>query len=296
MNIISSLDFIRAIIYPGHTIAQLPGVQGPLVAPRVGQRKPGNKKSKQLFGSGFDAKKKMGRGGRTARIQPNKGCQMPRTSPYVLVFASGTKTGGGSGFETLARASRTTPPVLEAWVCGVVTSHFDGGVWRKARALGIPSAYWAGPYLARGYQNFVRYFNADYVMLSGWLKLAAGLEPARTINIHPGPLPRFGGPKLYGHHVHEAVMAAYHRGEVTHSAVTMHFVDAAYDRGPVFFSLPVPIEPHDTPETLAARVNRAEHAWQPRVLNYIVQQQVRLVGHEVVYASAELRRSLMPES
>jgi phosphoribosylglycinamide formyltransferase 1 len=220
---------------------------------------------------------------------------MPRIKPYVLVFASGTKTGGGSGFETLVRASRSTPPILDAWISGVVTSHGDGGVWQKARVWGIPAAYWAGPYAALGYQNFVRYFGADYVMLSGWLKLAAGLDPARTVNIHPGPLPRFGGPKLYGHFVHEAVMAAYRRGEITHSAVTMHFVDAAYDRGPVFFTHPVPIEPQDTPATLAARVNRAEHAWQARVLNYLVHQQVQLVGREVIYASEELRRLLMPD-
>ncbi|MEW6388475.1 MAG: formyltransferase family protein [Thermodesulfobacteriota bacterium] len=221
---------------------------------------------------------------------------MKKTNPHVLVFASGTKTGGGSGFETMVRASRTRPPILAAWICAVVTNHFDGGVWQKAKALGVHSEYWAGPYLAKGYRNFIKYFDADYVMLSGWLKLVAGLDPARTINIHPGPLPRFGGPKSYGHHVHEAVIAAYQRGEITHSAVTMHFVDAIYDHGPIFFTLPVPIEPGDTPETLAAKVNRAEHEWQPRVLNYVVQGQVRLVGKEVVYATEDLKRRLMPEA
>jgi phosphoribosylglycinamide formyltransferase-1 len=108
-------------------------------------------------------------------------------------------------------------------------------------------------------------------------------------------LPRFGGPNLYGHFVHEAVLAAYRRGEVAHSAVTMHFVDEVYDRGPVFFALPVPIEPDDTPETLAARVNMAEHAWQPRVLNYVVQGKVRLVDGKVVYETEELKRLLVPE-
>jgi phosphoribosylglycinamide formyltransferase 1 len=221
---------------------------------------------------------------------------MQNTRPTILVFASGTKTGGGSGFETMVRAARARPPILDAWICAVITNHFAGGVWYKAKALGIPVEYWAGPYRAQGYQNYVKYFNADYVMLSGWLKLVAGLDPARTINIHPGPLPRFGGPKLYGHHVHEAVMAAYRRGEITHSAVTMHFVDAVYDRGPIFFALPIPLEPHDTPETLAGKVNRAEHEWQPRVLNYVVQGKVRLVGREVVYETAELKRRLMPEA
>ena len=221
---------------------------------------------------------------------------MNKTNPNILVFASGTKTGGGSGFETMVRASRTGTPILDAWICAVVSNHFGGGVWHKAEVLGVRPEYWVGPYLAKGYQNLVKYYNADYVMLSGWLKLVAGLDPGRTINIHPGPLPRFGGPKNYGHHVHEAVMAAYHRGEITHSAVTMHFVDAAYDRGPILFALPIPIEPGDTPETLAARLNRAEHEWQPRVLNYVISGQVRLVGKEIVYETAELKRLLMPEA
>jgi len=221
---------------------------------------------------------------------------MTMTNPNMLIFASGTKTGGGSGFETMVRAARTSPPILDAWICAVITNHFEGGVWHKAKALGISSEYWVGPYLAKGYQNYVKYFNADYVMLSGWLKLVAGLDPTRTINIHPGPLPRFGGPKSYGPQVHEAVMAAYHRGEISHSAVTMHFVDALYDHGPIFFALPIPIEPGDTPITLAAKVNRAEHEWQPRVLNHVVQGQVRLVGKEVVYETAELKRLLMPEA
>ena len=175
---------------------------------------------------------------------------MEKTHPNILVFASGTKTGGGSGFETMVRAARTRPPILDAWICAVITNHFDGGVWQKAKALGVHAEYWVGPYLAEGYQNFVKYFKADYVMLSGWLKLVAGLDPARTINIHPGPLPRFGGPKLYGHYVHDAVMAAYRRGEITHSAVTMHFVDPVYDRGPIFFALPIPIEPERYPGDL----------------------------------------------
>jgi phosphoribosylglycinamide formyltransferase-1 len=221
---------------------------------------------------------------------------MQKTLPNILVFASGTKTGGGSGFETMVRAARTRPPILDARICAVVTNHLHGGVWQKAQAFGIPAEYWGGPYDAGGYQRFVKHFHADYVMLSGWLKLVTGIDPARTINIHPGPLPRFGGPQLYGHHVHEAVMAAYRRGEITHSAVTMHFVDERYDRGPIFFALPVLIEPCDTPETLAARLNRAEHEWQSRVLNYVVHGQVRLVEEEVIYESEELRRLLRPEA
>ena len=52
----------------------------------------------------------------------------------------------------------------------------------------------------------------------------------------------------------------------------------------------------DTTEILAAKVNLAEHEWQPRVLNYVVNGQVRLVGKEVVYETEKLQRLLMPEA
>lgn len=189
----------------------------------------------------------------------------------VLVFASGDEKGGGSGFQELIEFSRTNPPVLDAEIVAVVSNYENGGVRQKADALGIPFEYWPGPFDAAGYQQLARRFKADFAMCSGWLKFVKGLNLAKTINIHPGPLPEFGGPGMYGHFVHEAVMAAYLRGEITQSAVTMHFVDeTAYDHGPIIFQLPVLIRPEDTPETLAKRVNEKERAWQAYVLNHIV--------------------------
>lgn len=190
--------------------------------------------------------------------------------PKILVFASGDAQGGGSGFQEMVEQSRTHPPILDAEIVGVVSNHPAGGVFEKSRMLGIPFKYWAGPFTEEGYQGYVRTSGADYVMLSGWLKMVRGLDPGRTINIHPGPLPAFGGPGMYGHHVHEAVMAAYTEGKIMQSAVTVHFVNTEYDRGPTIFRLPVMIRPTDTPETLARRVNEKERAWQSYVLNLVV--------------------------
>lgn len=83
---------------------------------------------------------------------------------------------------------------------------------------------------------------------------------------------------MYGHHVHEAVVEAYKRGEVTHSAVTMHFVTEKYDEGPVFLAVPVPVEAGDTAETLGARVNATEHQWQPVATNLVVNGQIHWDG------------------
>ena len=202
--------------------------------------------------------------------------------PRILVFASGSKDGGGSGFQEMVEFSRTTPAVLDAEIVGVISNHANGGVAQKAIALGIPFRHWNGPFNAEGYQVLVAEFKADYVMLSGWLKKVSGLVPAKTINIHPGPLPKFGGPGLYGHYVHEAVMAAYHRGEITQSAVSMHFVDDKYDHGANIVSFPVLIRENDTPETLAERVNEKERAIQSLVLNEVVNGRIWLDENGVV--------------
>ncbi len=209
----------------------------------------------------------------------------------VLVFASGDEKGGGSGFQELVEFSRTDPPVLDAQIVGVVSNHPNGGVRQKADTLRVPFEHWSGPFDAKGYRALVEGYRADFVMCSGWLKFMRGLDPARTVNIHPGPLPRFGGPGMYGHHVHEAVMAAYRRGEIAQSAVTMHFVDdVAYDNGPTIFQMPVLIRPDDDAVTLARRVNEKERAWQSHILNLVVHGYISLIDGRAVYRSGPVQR------
>jgi len=199
----------------------------------------------------------------------------------VLVFASGDAKGGGSGFLELAEFSRTDPPILDAEIVGVVSNYEHGGVRKKADDSGVPFEFWPGPFDSTGYQAHAAKFDAEFIMCSGWLKLVKGLDPATTINIHPGPLPGFGGPGMYGHYVHEAVIASYKRGEITQSAVTMHFVDETYDTGPVIFRIPVLIRPDDNAKVLAKRVNEKERAWQSYILSRVVHSDIILWNHTV---------------
>ena len=194
----------------------------------------------------------------------------------LLVFASGDKEGGGSGFQKLVEAAKSR--FLRASIVGVVSNHAEGGVYQRAQTLGVPFFHFSGPYTAENYQQYVQMTKADFVSLSGWLKLVNGLPSEKTINIHPGPLPQFGGPGMYGHHVHEAVFAAFKRGEITHSEVCMHFVTDQYDRGPVFFRCRVEIQQDDTAKTIAARVNRAEHEFQWYFTNKVVTGEISWDG------------------
>ncbi|TSC73670.1 MAG: phosphoribosylglycinamide formyltransferase 1 [Parcubacteria group bacterium Gr01-1014_44] len=196
--------------------------------------------------------------------------------PKLIIFSSGTKTGGGSGFENLVKAQKSG--ALLADIVAVVSNHENGGVREKADRLGVPFLLFQGPFEENDYQRIVQDSGAEWVALSGWLKLISGLDPARTFNIHPAPLPRFGGQGMYGRFVHEAVLEAFHRGEVTHSAVTMHFVTPAYDEGPVFFRFPVEILADDTTETLGLRVNKVEHQWQPKITSMVVNGEISWDG------------------
>ena len=101
---------------------------------------------------------------------------------------------------------------------------------------------------------------AELIVLSGYLRQLGPKTLARyrgrILNIHPGPLPRFGGHGMYGRRVHEAVIAA----GVAESGVCIHLVDEEYDRGPVIARRGVAVRPGDTPETLEARVTALEPA------------------------------------
>lgn len=216
--------------------------------------------------------------------------------PRVLVLASGEADPkkGGSGFQAMVEYTRTHPCVLNANIVGVASNHPAGGVWAKAEVLGIEFTHCPKPMTADDYRVLAEYFDAHFVMCSGWLLPVSGLDPARTLNIHPGLLPQFGGKGMWGHHVHEAAMKAYHAGNTTQSGVAMHFVtdyekqrasgvEDPYDKGPIICWFPVLIRPDDTPETLAVRVNEVERFVQSRVLNLIVHGDICSHGDHVGY-------------
>lgn len=202
----------------------------------------------------------------------------------LLVFASGSATGGGSGFKNLVKVGRQKN--LAYNIVGVVTHHREGGVVGHAHDLNIPYEVVYPTLSGDDYRNLMREFKADKAALSGWLRPVTGLSTWEVFNIHPGPLPQFGGHGMHGHHVHEAVIREFKRGKITHSAVCMHFVTPYrkvgdkdnYDQGPLIAQVPVPIFDDDTAEKLGARVNTKEHAIQPIYTSLICEGKIALVG------------------
>jgi phosphoribosylglycinamide formyltransferase-1 len=116
----------------------------------------------------------------------------------------------------------------------------------------------------------------DLVILSGYLRRLGPqtLErfAGRVLNIHPGPLPAFGGEGMYGRRVHEAVIAAGAR----QSGVAIHVVDEEYDHGPVVAQSAVPVLPGDTAETLEARVTSFEPRFYLETVKAIARGELKL--------------------
>ncbi|MGZ3404164.1 MAG: phosphoribosylglycinamide formyltransferase [Phenylobacterium sp.] len=111
----------------------------------------------------------------------------------------------------------------------------------------------------------------ELIVLSGYLRQLGpktlSRYAGRVLNIHPGPLPAFGGHGMYGRRVHEAVIEA----GVAQSGICIHLVDEEYDRGPVLARMSVPVTQGDTAETLEARVTALEPQFYVETLRQIAE-------------------------
>lgn len=178
-------------------------------------------------------------------------------APRLAVLASG----GGSNLQALIDAHERGD--LPAPIVLVISNRADAGALERAARHGIPAVHvdWRrDPDPDARVLELLHEHQVDVVVLAGWLRLVdprvLAAYPGRVVNIHPGPLPRFGGRGMYGLHVHEAVLAA----GIDRSGPTVHLVDEHYDEGPILAHVEVPVEAGDTPDTLQRRVLRAEHA------------------------------------
>ena len=117
----------------------------------------------------------------------------------------------------------------------------------------------------------------ELIVLSGYLRQLGprtlSRYAGRVLNIHPGPLPQFGGHGMYGRRVHEAVVAAGAR----ESGICIHVVDGEYDRGPVIARRSVALEPGDTADTLEARVTSLEPGFFVETLRKIAEGTLALL-------------------
>ncbi len=179
----------------------------------------------------------------------------------IAIFASGS----GSNAENIIQYFAQKPQFcVKSVFCNVP----DAYVLERAKKYRIPSFV----FNREEFRNPDKVFRQlqeqeiDFIVLAGFLWLMPSFItaawPNKIVNIHPALLPAYGGKGMYGHHVHEAVIAA---GE-KERGITIHYVNDHYDQGAIIFQAKCPVLPTDTPDDLAARVHELEYRYFPQII------------------------------
>lgn len=182
----------------------------------------------------------------------------------LIVFASGRGSNAAAIIDYFKQNGK-------ARVSLIVTNKKDAGVLEIAEKEHIP-------FLIIDRKTFgeallieqLKEHEPSLIVLAGFLwkipETIVHAFPDRIINIHPALLPSYGGKGMYGHHVHEAVLAA---GD-SQSGITIHKVNEAYDEGGIIVQACCPVEKDDTPDTLAGRIHQLEHYFFPRTIEFLL--------------------------
>ncbi|WP_108837839.1 phosphoribosylglycinamide formyltransferase [Tateyamaria sp. Alg231-49] len=179
----------------------------------------------------------------------------------VGIFVSG----GGSNMRALVEDMVDDHP---ARAVVIVSNNENAGGIAWARSQGIATeAIDHRPFgedrtaFESAINNALEPYELDIICLAGFMRvLTAGFVTpwqGRMLNIHPSLLPKYKGLRTHAR--------ALEAGDTEHGC-SVHLVTPALDDGPILGQARIPVDPDDTPDSLAARVLAKEHVLYPAVL------------------------------
>ena len=181
----------------------------------------------------------------------------------IAIFASGSGTNAQKIIEYFSASKDVVVDSL--W-----SNNENAYALIRAEKLGIETFTFDSDEFYRSNEILDRLYDhrIDMIVLAGFLWLVPRnlTELFTVINIHPALLPKYGGKGMYGANVHKAVLASKDK----ESGISIHQVNQDYDKGKIIFQATCPIQPKDTPETLAARIHELEHQHYPRVIEEVL--------------------------
>lgn len=185
----------------------------------------------------------------------------------IAIFASGS----GSNAENIANYFKDNKDVE---ISLILANNPQAYVIERAKKLNIPcEVVTKAEFMeADGIIEMMHRYEIDFIVLAGFLLLVPQklieAYPSRIVNIHPALLPKHGGKGMYGDRVHKAVVES---GD-TESGITIHLIDADYDKGTTFFQAKCPVLPTDIPDDVATKVHALEYEHFPHVIEEILEQ------------------------
>ena len=194
-------------------------------------------------------------------------------------------SGGGSNLQSIIDA--ITDGRLEAEVALVISNKPEAFALERAARHRIPSLvikhgdYRTNQDFTKAILTSFQEYQVEVICLAGFLRILDRMltdaYPNRIINVHPALLPAFGGKGMYGHHVHEAVIAS----GTKYSGATVHLVTPETDVGPIVLQGIVEVTDQDTPEKLAEKVLKVEHRIFPEAIKLVLENQIIIEGMRV---------------
>ena len=180
--------------------------------------------------------------------------------------------GSGSGSNMQSIVDAIVAGQLDAEIKIVLADFPDAKILDRARNHGIACEYLdCSPWKTKlegdaedRCIDILKSAGVDTVVLAGFMRIVKpkllAAFPNRVLNIHPALLPAFPG-------VHGWTQALDYGCKV--AGVTVHFVDAGTDSGPIIVQKAVEVKEDDTPESLHARIQVQEHIAYPEALRII---------------------------
>jgi phosphoribosylglycinamide formyltransferase-1 len=180
--------------------------------------------------------------------------------------------GSGKGSNCRAILQSIRVGKLDAKATVVISDVLEAPILEMAGQFGVPNAYLPPghfrtrlePIVEEQLVKMLRNTGAEVVVLAGFMRVLKepmlAAFPRRIVNIHPSLLPKFPGLEAWI----QALAANEKR-----TGVTVHYVDAQVDHGDIILQREVPILPGDTPESLHARIQEAEHVLYPEALKIV---------------------------
>lgn len=201
----------------------------------------------------------------------------------LAVFVSG----GGSNLQAILDACAR--PDFPAETAVVVSNDPQAHGLDRARAasveaLAIPQGGFASRQEhEREILRQIEAHGASVGVLAGYMRLVTPLliEHFRNpksglpglLNIHPADTRAYQG--AHGYEFAMGLLPEYPE-RLSQTAISVHFVDAGMDTGPIIKQVSVPIEPSDSVDELRARGLAIEHKLYPEVIRLLAEGRIRL--------------------
>jgi phosphoribosylglycinamide formyltransferase-1 len=184
----------------------------------------------------------------------------------IAIFASGS----GSNAENIINFFKDNP---EVEVSMILTNNPHAGVIERSHRLNIPLVLFSKNSFKETNKIVELLENQaiDWIILAGFLWLVPEnlihAFPNKIINIHPALLPKYGGKGMWGHFVHEAVVA----NQEKETGITIHYVNKKYDEGEVIFQAKCEVLASDSAFEVAKKVQELEYTHFPIVVEKLIE-------------------------